>query len=118
MQHFGQWVRSERESRRMTATECGKMAEMTVSGWSNLERLTASPKTETVRKVGIVFDMTTEEVMLKAGLSSPRTDETELAHLVAVQVEKIPPSRRQEYRFMATKMLEALTAGFTSQPSA
>ena len=117
--NFSESVKRWRMDKGLKVIEAASRAGVTQPAWSEWEdeNNTAQRKRGTCLKIARALELP-EAVVLSAAGYDGLEPETELAHLVAVQVEKIPPSRRQEYRFMATKMLEALTAGFTSQPSA
>jgi transcriptional regulator with XRE-family HTH domain len=113
--HFGKWAKSVRESRDMGSTECANRAGMTVQGWSNMERLTESPKGGTISKVGRAFDMTPEAVMTATGLSStPVNQDDELALFLSRQSLKIPAARRTEFRCVMMKTAEAWSSVLSS----
>ena len=113
--HFGQWMKASRVDQKMTQAECAGRAHMTVSGWSNMERLTVSPKAETVRKVAVALDMSYEDVMAGAGLPGSRlTPSQKLTDFVERQAEKIAPPDRERFVSMAMGAIGGLASSFAS----
>jgi len=111
---FGHWVKSERLQRGMRSNGCALRAGMTRSGWSNLEAKTVTPTTETVRKVACVFEITSEELMARAGLSATaRNYDQEMFAFLERQTLKVPADDRARFRAMLMRTAEAMSSTFS-----
>jgi len=72
---FGQWVRDQRESRRMTKTECAQRAGISVQRWAQIEADESSskaggipqPSRKTAERVALAFGIPLSAALEAAG---------------------------------------------------
>lgn len=109
--HFGQWVRKYRQDRKLSQVGCAEIAGMSGQQWNKMERLTESPKVETISKVAHAFDLSPEQVMSLAGITtSYRDQDADIAEWAARTAQRVPAGRRDEFRQMVSGIANALSA--------
>jgi transcriptional regulator with XRE-family HTH domain len=112
---FGLWVKTYRESRRWTQTECAKRAGMSVQQWSNMEAKVSTIRMTTVTKVARGFEISESEVIsLSRTTSAPVSVASDLVESFARIVQGLPPERREAFRQMTMGNMETTAAVLAS----